>query len=98
MLVISTLSLLAGCGEHQESAYVDVAAAEADGAMIRGWIPRWIPETSVEIREAHDLDTNRGALALRFSPRESWNAPPTCKPASRIEFAQATKPSFLVAT
>ena len=46
-------------------------------AVVRGWIPSWIPETSIHIQEAHDLDTNQSALALRFSPKENWNPPPT---------------------
>jgi hypothetical protein len=76
------LGVLAGCGEYKDSMYADFAAAKADGAVERGWIPGWIPTTSVEIKEAHDLDTHRSALALRFSEKEEWSVPEHCE---RIE-------------
>lgn len=95
MLVISILLSLAGCGEYEETAYANLAAAKADGAVDRGWIPDWIPQTAVQIQEAHDLDSNHSALALRFSPKESWNPPPTCKQISRADLPKPpTRPSW----
>lgn len=84
-LPLCFLVLLAACGEYKEVSYSDFAAAKADGAMARGWIPEWIPRSAVQIQEAHDLDSNRSALALRFSEKEVWALPPTCKQISQAD-------------
>jgi hypothetical protein len=95
LLSVSVLVILTGCGEYQETAYADLAAAKADGAVERGWIPKWVPETSVKIQEAHDLDTNQSALALQFSPEEHWSPPPSCKQVTRHDLpARPTRPSW----
>jgi hypothetical protein len=42
--------------------------ARRAGAVERGWVPRWLPPGSREIREAHDLDTNRRWGLFNFPP------------------------------
>ena len=37
-----------------------------------GWIPAWIPESASEIREAHDLDTNKTFVTFKFAPNERF--------------------------
>ena len=61
------------CTERFEEEYRTLAEAEADGAVKRGWIPHDVPPTSRNIREWHDLDTNRGFGLLEFTDRdEEW--------------------------
>jgi hypothetical protein len=60
VLLICGLALYSGCSERFESSYADKAAAVEDGAVRRGWIPPWVPESATAIREVHDLDTNEG--------------------------------------
>lgn len=82
---------LVACGEVQESAYATLAEAKADGAMQRGWIPEWVPDSAVDIREIHDLDINHSALSLRFTPNAPWNVPKDCE---KIIPSSAGKPTM----
>lgn len=70
---------LSGCSEVQEAAYTNLQAAKAAGAIERGWIPEWMPQSSTNLREAHNLDTNRSSLSLRFSADERWSPPANCQ-------------------
>jgi hypothetical protein len=69
VLVISLL-LLAACGELRETTYDSVVEARDDGAFQRGWLPPELPSTTRLIREAHDLDTNVGWIAIRYDSAE----------------------------
>jgi len=71
---------LTGCGEVQEATYDDLQAARVAGAIESGWIPEWLPRTSADLREAHNLDSNRSSLSLRFSASELWSPPAICQP------------------
>jgi hypothetical protein len=61
MIGLITTALL-GCvgpfSEDFESQYPDVNAARADGAFDRGWLPKIVPDDSIDIREMHNIDTN----------------------------------------
>ncbi len=68
-------SLLAGgvlaCSlEDVESRYETFAQAEADGAVQRGWVPDFVPESSFQLRERHNLDTNEIWLSFKFVSSE----------------------------
>ena len=65
--------LLAGCGDADvvTAAYATKAEAEADGAIARGWIPAGVPPSTHEIREAHDVDTNRRWGLFNFAPADA---------------------------
>lgn len=41
-----------------EAEYATHAEAESKGAVAKGWIPPFVPSSSTDIREVHDLDTN----------------------------------------
>ena len=45
--------------------------ARRDGAIARGWIPEGLPPGAHELREAHDLDTNRRWGLFNFPVEES---------------------------
>ena len=55
--LVALLLLALGCN-HPSSRYPTLLAAEEQGAISRGWIPDFLPPSSREIVEAHDLDTN----------------------------------------
>lgn len=50
--------------------YADRSAAERDGAIRRGWIPKNIPPSSRDISEAHNLDTNESWITLVADKRD----------------------------
>ncbi len=62
-LLATTLLLAAsGCvgplSEDFESHYQTTAAARADGAFARGWLPEIVPGSAIDIWEFHNIDTN----------------------------------------
>lgn len=57
---------LAGCSEIQETHYETYAAAVRDGAVVRGWIPAFVPSSAYDIYEAHTQDTNAQRLRFRI--------------------------------
>lgn len=58
-----SLSLVA-CSEQVEASYGTWAEAERAGAVERGWVPAFVPQSARDIRDSHNLDTN--AQTLRF--------------------------------
>jgi hypothetical protein len=71
---LSLLVLCVACDSlERESAYATHADAVADDAILRGWIPPFVPESAREIREIHDLDTND--VCLRFELPVEEHAP-----------------------
>jgi hypothetical protein len=77
--------------------YATLNEAIAAGAIERGWIPRAVPPGAHDIREAHDLDSNRrwglfnftatDAEALRgVLGQEISLAGHSCNPPRRIEW------------
>jgi len=74
--------VVVGCSEYVEETYPTLAEAKAAGAIERGWLPAWLPTSSKDILESHDLDTNASALSLHFSGAESWAPPASCSQVS----------------
>jgi len=61
---------LAACSEQVEEAYPTWAEAQRAGAAERGWIPAFVPSSARDIRESHDLDSNRQTLQFTASPSD----------------------------
>ena len=57
--------VLSACDERVEAEYASLNEARAAGAVERGWIPLFVPDSAFAIRDTHDLDTSR--QTLRFS-------------------------------
>ena len=77
--------------------YATLKEATAAGAIERGWLPSGLPAGAHEIREAHDLDSNRrwGLFSFREADTEALRsildseislAGHTCNPPRRIEW------------
>jgi hypothetical protein len=67
--LLLALLLLVACSETFERTYKTRTEAEYDGAIAAGWVPSWLPQDAMQIREAHRIDTN--AVMVRFSyPKE----------------------------
>ncbi len=76
--------------------YKDRGEAASDGAMSRGWIPEFLPNSATNICEQHDIDTNRGAIAFSASPQELRTLKATLEPVNTtIPSSDALGPWFV---
>lgn len=65
LLVIGGVSLLLYT-EDVVNTYATYEEADRDGANRRGWMPAYVPRRAHEIREVHNLDSNRQWLRFRL--------------------------------
>jgi hypothetical protein len=82
----TALMVLAGivsCGERPDVIYASADDARRAGAVDRGWIPDWLPDSARAIREAHDIDSNQGLVAFTFDPRDGRIPPDSCTQVQR---------------
>jgi hypothetical protein len=63
-IIIFLFLLLFSCGEVKDSFYKTLDDAKRSGDIERGWLPVILPDSSYEIYERHDIDTN--AVWVRF--------------------------------
>lgn len=99
VLIITLMTLALGCGETRSSSYPSREAAVADGAILRGWLPEWLPASSSAIEEWHDLDTNRTLASFSYGQGDQPRLPPECRTVEPIgarawaeRFAEGSKP------
>ena len=59
VITVSTWGCVGPFSEDLESHYANVAAARDDGAFLRGWLPEIVPDEATDIREVHNIDSNR---------------------------------------
>jgi hypothetical protein len=65
-------SLLAGCGDRQESFYPNLSDANKAGAITRGWVPENIlPTSSRTIHVVGELSPSREWCSFEFLPTDS---------------------------
>ncbi len=81
-LSTAVVLLLSGCllSDTLDASYDSMAEAISKEAIAKGWIPEWLPEGAINIREVHNLDTNTSALAFDIPPRARWTLPEHCRP------------------
>ena len=71
-VVCSFLACVLAChSDRSESFYSSLTEAKKDGAIDRGWIPGFMPESSHNIHELHDLSPSTQWCAFEFSPGDS---------------------------
>jgi hypothetical protein len=66
ILLLIIVTLLYSCKETQTNRYKSKEYVIKDGAIRRGWIPEIIPESSFNIIETHNLDTNTIKGSLQY--------------------------------
>jgi hypothetical protein len=59
-----------GYGDAVTNAYATRAEAEQAGAVEQGWVPRGLPDTTRELREAHSDGGRRVWGLFSFSPED----------------------------
>src|ERR1700720_4214592 len=64
--------LLVACGNDlRESSYRTLADAKSEGAIDRGWIPDYLPQTSRDIHEIHRIEHSKTWCSFEFLPNDS---------------------------
>jgi hypothetical protein len=70
---------LTGClSDTLDASYRSMADAVSGGAVDKGWIPEWLPQGAINLREVHNLDTNVSALAFDIPHGVTWLPPEHC--------------------
>ncbi len=80
VILASLALLLAWCEytENPKSYFATYVDAKNSGIMDRGWIPSFIPRSSREIREKHNLDTNTVEMLFKYSPGDTQEVEKNC--------------------
>lgn len=62
---------LCGCDYliHEEE-YKNLDEAQSKDAVLRGWVPDYLPSTATQIKEMHDLDTNELWGEFKFDSKK----------------------------
>jgi len=72
LLVVVCSGFLVGChSDRRESFYPSLSDAKKDGALDRGWIPDFLPDSSHAIHEVHDNSPSTTWCAFEFLPTDS---------------------------
>lgn len=88
-LVVAVAIAVSGCMEVASTGYADRNEAIARDAIGKSkWLPEWLPEDAVNIREAHDMDTNESWLVFHSTSR-TLALPEDCRQAGRPEMSKA---------
>jgi hypothetical protein len=71
--------------ETPKSFFKDYQEAKASGSMSRGWIPTFIPNSSVNIYEQHSVDSNWVEMTFDYSVDDINNTRLACDSELGIE-------------
>ena len=72
VLCVGLASFLLACSsDRYESFYPSLADADRDGAITRGWIPYFMPVSSRNIHEVHEISPSKEWCAFEFLPTDS---------------------------
>jgi len=89
-LLVAGCLTLGACSDRLSSDYATFDQAREQGGVGRGWIPEYLPPSSVEIREVHDLDTNEMWCTFEFAREEVATLHSRLKPVSAAQVTGLT--------
>ncbi len=69
-ILLILISLLSCDFEIMKSHYATYKDAVKDGAIERGWIPKYFPSCIYDIYEKHDLDSNDVWMIFKFNKKD----------------------------
>ncbi|MFD2095474.1 hypothetical protein ACFSJ3_05705 [Corallincola platygyrae] len=72
-------------GERPKSEFDTYKEAEAAGMMQAGWIPPFIPHSSFNIKEQHDIDTNIVTMSFEYRPDDTESTREACSSEKKID-------------
>ncbi len=72
--------ILTSCDLVMDSSYATKQEAVDAEMIAKGWIPAWVPQEAIDLREVHDLDSNVSALAFSKPRSKQLLLPSGCRP------------------
>lgn len=57
--------------ETSKNHFADYEEMKSSGLMEKGWIPRYIPHSAIDIYEQHNIDSNRVHLYFKYNPNDA---------------------------
>jgi hypothetical protein len=93
MVCAGLVSTLLACGDNFESLYPTLTDADKAGAIARGWIPDYLPESSRDIHEFHHNSLSTEWCAFDFLPADSQRLRKTLKTIDVLPSSLARVPS-----
>lgn len=82
--------ILTSCDLVMDSSYATKQEAVDAEMIAKGWIPAWVPQEAIDLREVHDLDSNVSALAFSKPRSKQLLLPSGCRPVNH----SATQPAL----
>lgn len=71
--------------ERPYTIYKTAEEARMSGAMLKGWLPDWLPQSAYKIHEYHDLDTNARAFSFQVRSKDEFKLPVACREAEEVQ-------------
>lgn len=62
-----------------ESSFKDYEEMAASGIFEVGWLPPYLPKSSVNIQEVHDIDTNEVSAVFSYNPADVSSVRTNCR-------------------
>ena len=88
-LLLALAIACSSCDQKSQS-FSDYAELERRDALQSGWFPEWLPASSYDIEEAHDMDTNESMLSAKYK-QDSLLLPPPCERVGTVPAAPFQK-------
>jgi hypothetical protein len=89
VLMLAVTLPCVGCDRTSQS-FSDYEELKRRDALQSGWFPEWLPTSSYNIEEAHDMDTNQSMLSAKYK-QNSFAVPPPCEPVDTVPAAPFKK-------
>ncbi len=65
--------------EQPRSRFATYTEAESAGMFEAGWLPSYLPRSSTDIDESHDIDTNDVWASFKYAPGDTKTIQDNCK-------------------
>jgi hypothetical protein len=71
--------------------YATFSQADSAGAVRRGWLPSFVPQSATDLRDVHDYDTNHQWLRFRAPERDLHSMTLHLDPAPQLKVPKPRK-------
>ena len=65
--------------ENPRSSFATYEDAHSAGMFAKGWLPAYLPQSAYDIRERHNLDSNRVQASFKFTPSDTKSVRDVCR-------------------